>query len=586
MSVDKTSATNGTNVGRSRFATLLSLLPGSRGGLTLALLAGLAMVIPGILIPAFSKIFIDDVLVAGKSHWLIPLLSAMLIAMVVRSLLIWLQRSVLLALETRYALISSSKVFHHVLRLPMAFFFRNYAGAISARVELSNRVAKLVAQETAVIGLQFILAMFYGGAMFLYDPILATIGLTMGVVSFLIVQSKTRSRQPLVADYLEQTERFLGMGMAGMQNLQTIKATASEQDFFNRWAGCQAKAKNAMNRLERWSRLFEPLPRLLSDVGTVAILFAGAVLVMHGRLTLGEVVAVLALQVAFSVPICEIVQFVVSLQTAGGYLDRLDHILDEELDQQFHEREQGYRKDVIRLSGRLDIDNVTFGYDSEQEPVIKEFNLSLKPGSRVALVGRTGAGKSSIANLISGQYTPWKGQILFDNISALDISPSVIALSRATVNQNAYLFEGSVRDNIAMWNSALDDADIIRAAKDACIHNEISARPGGYESPVAEAGANFSGGQVQRLEIAKALAVNPSLLILDEATSALDSSQEKQIDENLRRRGVTCLIIAHRLSTIRDCDEIIVLDEGRIVERGVHHDLYAQNGLYTQLVNL
>lgn len=572
-------------VRQSSLSALFALLPGNRSGLVLIVLSGLGLVLPGILIPAFSRIFIDDILVAGNSHWLVPLLIAMAAVMLVRSVLIWLQRAVLLALETRYALISSSKMFHHILRLPLAFFFRQFAGEIGSRVELSNRVAKLVAQESAVIVLQLFLAVFYGLAMFAYHPILGAVGVGMGGLSLFVVRYSTRVRQSLNEQYLEHREQFVGMGMAGIQNMKTIKATAAEQDFFTRLSGYQANAKNAMNRLEWWSRWLRPLPIMLSETGTVAILGVGAILVMKGSLTLGEIVAVLALQASFSAPVCELVQLMVSLQSAISYMERLDSVLAQPQDNRFREDAAHNPKNVIRLAGQLDISNITFGYDRTLSPIVKNFSLSLRPGARVALVGQTGSGKSSIANLVCGMYEPWEGEILFDGIPESEIVPGVINLSRAAVSQNSYLFEGTIRDNISMWNSALDDADIIRAAKDACIHGEISSRPGGYDALVAEAGANFSGGQRQRLEIAKALAVNPTLLIMDEATSALDSMQEKQIDDNIRRRGVTCLIIAHRLSTIRDCDEIVVLEKGCIVERGDHQQLYAKGGLYAQLIN-
>ena len=580
------SSTTG-RAGQGVVRTFFSLLPGNRAGFLLAGLAELGLLVPGLLIPAFTRIFVDDILVAGKNHWLAPLLGAMLAAMAARMFLIWLQQTVLAAMEARFALVKSAQLFFHLLRLPLAFFSGWIAGELSARVDLSNQVAKLVSKEMAGLALRLLLAFCYGAAMVAYSPLLGAVAAGAGLASLLLVLLSSRIRLALNRTYLRRREQLVGMSMAGAQHIVTIKAMAAEQDFFGRWAAYQTEAKNAMNRLERWIRILDPAPRLLSDLSVAAIIGLGALQVMAGDLTMGEVAAIFTLQAAFFSPMLDVVQFFAAFQTTGGYLDQLDEMLEQDLDPRFNQPKpelKGNKSTIVRLQGRLDLEQVAFGYDPSRPPVVDSFSLSLAPGARVALVGPTGSGKTTVARLAAGLYQPWSGRILFDGRPESTIDPDVMNLSRRSVSQSPYLFEGTVYENISMWNASLDEASIIDAAKDACIHQVIAARSGGYESPVAEAGANFSGGQRQRLEIARALASNPSLLILDEATSALDPGLEKQIDENLRRRGVTCLIIAHRLSTIRDCDEILVLDHGRIVERGRHQELFDRNGVYTRLV--
>jgi ABC-type bacteriocin/lantibiotic exporter with double-glycine peptidase domain len=292
-----------------------------------------------------------------------------------------------------------------------------------------------------------------------------------------------------------------------------------------------------------------------------------------------------ALMLAFINPVNRLVGLGGTLQDVKGDLNRLDDVLRARPDPlAVLPDEPDADGGPVKLTGRMELRGVTFGYSPLDAPLIEDFSLSLRPGSRVALVGGSGCGKSTVSKLVAGLYVPSGGEILFDGLGRHQVPRSVLTSSLAVVDQDIFMFEGTVRDNVSLWDDTVTEADLMQACRDACIHDEIAARPGGYASHVEEGGTNFSGGQRQRLEIARALAGNPTMLVLDEATSALDSATEKTIDDNLRRRGCTCLIVAHRLSTIRDCDEILVLHQGKVVQRGTHERLAGEPGHYSRLI--
>jgi NHLM bacteriocin system ABC transporter peptidase/ATP-binding protein len=557
-----------------------------RKALAFAVLAGLALVIPGLVIPVFSKIFVDDILVSGTDHWFKPLLLGMALTLLMHGFLTWLQQNSLLRQQVKLAVSSSAAFFHHVLRLPYVFFTQRYAGEIGSRVMLNDRVAVLLSGELANTFLKLMTICFFSILMFSYDPLLTILGIFMACINFLVLSYVSRRRVDLNQRMLQESGKLIGTAMGGLNLIETIKATGSEGDFFSRWAGYQAKLANAQQDLSWWTNIVTPVPIFLSTITTAVILGVGGLRIMDGHMTMGMLVAFQSLMLGFMTPVIQLVNLGARFQEAVGDMNRLDDVMRYEPDRQYLDRETDPEADEerVQLSGRLEIRNLTFGYSRLEPPLMEGFNLVVAPGARVALVGGSGSGKSTMARLVCGLYEPWEGEILFDGRKRDAIAREIMRSSLSYVDQDILLFEGSVRDNLTMWNPTIPDMNITRACRDACIHADIAARTNGYDSEVKEGGSNFSGGQRQRLEIARALAANPSILVLDEATSALDPETERLIDENLRRRGCTCLIIAHRLSTIRDCDEIVVLDRGKVVQRGLHEELIKEDGLYRWLI--
>ncbi|MGB8645074.1 MAG: NHLP family bacteriocin export ABC transporter peptidase/permease/ATPase subunit [Anaerolineae bacterium] len=568
---------------QSTLAALRKRLKGSERGLVYVVLAGLALVIPGLAIPTFSQIFVDQILIGGLRDWIAPLFIGLGLTAVMRGALTYLQQYYLVRLQTKLGLTTSAQFFWHILHLPIDFFNQRYAGEIGARVALNDKVAELLSGRLATNAVNLVMAVFYALLMFQYNTFLTLIGIAMALVNLVALRYVSRRRVDENQKLLQQRGKVLGTSMSGLQLIETLKATGAESDFFARWAGYYAQSVTAQQDLALSSQLLSAVPPLLSLLTTAIILTAGGLQVMDGYMTVGMLVAFQSLMASFSAPINQMVDLGAQLQEAEGNMKRLDDIQRNKTISQ-SERHSEAELAEVKLSGLVEFRNVTFGYSRFDPPLVQDFNLTIKPGARVALVGSSGSGKSTLARLAAGLYEPWSGDILFDGKPRHQFARRLITNSLAMVDQDIFLFKGTPMDNLTLWDQTIPREHVFQAAKDAAIHNDIAERSDGYESTIEEGGRNLSGGQRQRLEIARALADNPSILILDEAMSALDPLTEKEIDDNLRRRGCTCLIIAHRLSTIRDCDEIIVLDRGRVVQRGAHADMMRSGGPYAQLI--
>jgi ATP-binding cassette, subfamily C, bacterial len=428
---------------------------------------------------------------------------------------------------------------------------------------------------------------FYVIVMSQYDLVLTAIVFSFALINVITLQSISRQRKDANQRLIQDYGKAAGASIAALQSIETLKASGLESDFFARWSGYYTKAINSQQELGVTNQTLSVLPVLLSALSAAFLLAVGGLRVMDGHLSIGMLVAFQGMVQNFQQPVDSLVSFGRTLQELDGNLIRLDDVLDNPTDpllEQQSAREQEQTALTPKLEGHLEIRNLTFGYSRLEAPLIENFSLEVKPGQRVALVGGSGSGKSTVAKLVGGLYESWSGEILLDRQPKTEIPTQLLTNSVAMVEQDILMFSGTVRDNLTLWDTTIPDKYLKQACQDAAIDDVVQSMPGGYNAELAEGAANLSGGQRQRLEIARALVNNPSILIMDEATSALDSETEKIIDSNLRRRGCTCLIVAHRLSTIRDCDEIIVLDRGKVVQRGTHEELWQQAGVYARLI--
>ena len=568
--------------------SLLRRLSGSRAALFFVALAGLGLVIPGLVVPVFSMVFVDEILVAGKHDWLPALLVGMALTALLRAVLGYLQRSYLLKLVMKLGVSMASKFMWHAMRLPVGFYFARSPGDLAFRVRLNDNVAAVLSGRLSTVLLDLVLVVFYGAFMFYLDRWLALIGALTLVAHLMLLRAATRIRADLSRRMGQHSGKLAGVASSGLQMIETIKATGSENEFFGQWSGYQAKLAVAQQSVARREQLVLMASEMLSRVNSLLVLAVGALRVMDGQITVGGLVAFQSLMVSFVQPVERLAQAGAALQELSGDLERIDDVLEHHREQAFQrEADQSGESETSeprRLTGELSLRGISFGYLPFSPPLVEDLDLHIAPGQRVALVGGSGSGKSTIAKLVCGLYRPWKGEVLFDGESRESLPASALTASVAMVDQDIALFEGTVRENITLWDDTIPETDVVQAAKDACIHEDITRLQGGYDAKVTEGGFNFSGGQRQRLELARALVRQPALVVLDEATSALDPETERRVDENLRRRGTSSLIVAHRLSTIRDSDEIIVLERGRVVQRGSHEVLVAQDGAYRQLI--
>ena len=575
------------NEKRGLISSLSSRITNSKMSIVYIVLASLFLVVPGLVVPSFLKVFIDKYLVNNFSGFVMPLLLIMTVFLLISMSLTYLQQYFLLRLETKLALASSSKFLWHVFHLPIAFFTQRYSGEIGNRVSLNDKVSKLLSGDLANAALNVIVVVFYAALMFSYDVLLTVIGILMALINVLIIKFASRARKDGSRRLTNEMGKLLGTTTSGISMIETLKASGRENDFFTNWVGYLAKVTNAQQELGWLSMRLNTIPPLLTSLTSSIILGVGALRIMDGGMTLGALVAFTFLMSNFMNPVNQLVSVGNMLHETESDMGRIDDVMNYEVDNQFltdRNNDSSISNSTKKLVGYFEMKNVTFGYNTTMPSLIENFNLKLKPGSRVALVGGSGSGKSTVAKIASGLYEPWEGSILFDNIERSKIHRNVITNSLAVIDQEVLVFNGTVSENISFWDSMIPEKNIVQSAKDADIHDVIASRIDAYDSVVSEGGSNFSGGQRQRLEIARALSNNPSILIMDEATSALDPTTEKNVMDNIKKRGCTCLIVAHRLSTIIDCDEIIVMDFGKIVERGTHQELMSLNGVYSKLI--
>lgn len=575
------------NEKRGLISSLSTRITNSKMSIIYIVLASLFLVVPGLVVPSFLKVFIDKYLVNNFSGFVMPLLLIMTAFLLISMSLTYLQQYFLLRLETKLALASSSKFLWHVFHLPIAFFTQRYSGEIGNRVSLNDKVSKLLSGDLANAALNVIVVVFYAAIMFSYDILLTVIGVLMALINVLIIKFASRARKDGSRRLTNEMGKLLGTTTSGISMIETLKASGRENDFFTNWVGYLAKVTNAQQELGWLSMRLNTIPPLLTSLTSSIILGVGALRIMDGEMTLGALVAFTFLMSNFMNPVNQLVSVGNMLHETESDMGRIDDVMNYEVDNQFltdRNNDSSISNSTKKLVGYFEMKDVTFGYNTTMPALIENINLKLKPGSRVALVGGSGSGKSTVAKIASGLYDPWEGSILFDNIERNKIHRNVITNSLAVIDQEVLVFNGTISENISFWDSMIQEKNIVQSAKDADIHDVIASRIDAYDSVVSEGGSNFSGGQRQRLEIARALSNNPSILIMDEATSALDPTTEKNVMDNIKKRGCTCLIVAHRLSTIIDCDEIIVMDFGKIVERGTHQELMSLNGVYSKLI--
>lgn len=538
----------------------------------------------GIINPAFSRIFLDRLLTGKNPEWFLPFIFALAGFGIVQLVVGWIQAVYSLKINGKLSALGSTGYMWKVLRMPMEFFSQRMAGDIQQRQAMNASIAQTIVQTFAPLALNTAMMFFYFIVMIRYSVVLALVGIASILINILVSRIVSKKRVNVTRVQMRDLGKLAGATVAGIEMIETIKASGAENGYFEKWAGYQASVNTQQVRFQKINQYLGMIPSFVSSLANTAVLILGVYFTINGEFTVGAIMAFQGFLTSFTAPAKTLISAMQTLQEMQTQMERVEDVMEYPADVNYDQDEISEDADYHKLSGNVELKNVTFGYSRLGEPLISDFNLSLKTGSRVAFVGASGCGKSTLSKLISGLYQPWSGEILFDGKPMSEIDRSVFTGSLAVVDQDIILFEDTIANNIRMWDSSIEDFEVIMAARDAQIHEDIMQREGGYNYRITEGGKDFSGGQRQRMEIARVLAQDPTIIILDEATSALDAKTEYEVVKSIKDRGITCIVVAHRLSTIRDCDEIIVLDNGVVVERGTHEELYAKGGVYTQLV--
>jgi len=559
---------------------LPSRLRGTFSAMAIAIAASLLLVLVGTVMPAFTRGFIDSFVGREANPPVLGFFVLMGMTVLVAGLLVNMQQTYLLRAGIASSTLNSARFLRHLLRLPVAFFGQRSPTDVAQRLRMNESVAFVLSRTVTSALTSLAVVVLYAVLLWTYEPTLALIGVSLSLLNIVLMRTVMRMRRNGVAKLRIVESKLVETSYSGIQLIETMKATGGERGYFRRWADRQASLLREQQRVSVPTVTLSAVSPLITTLSAVLILAVGGLRAVEGQISIGLLIAFQVLLSNFSRPVADLTGLGPTFQNTVADVARMR---DVEISAQAAVFGRSEPERTRRLRGHLSFQDITFGYGRLAPPLLTEVSFDLAPGLQIAFVGGSGSGKSTVTRLIAALYEPWSGQILFDGVPHEQIPRSVLAASVAFVDQDIFLFEGSVRDNVTLWDPTISDGAVLAALRDACLDDVVAARAGGIHSRVEQDGRNFSGGQRQRLEIARALVRTPSVLVLDEATSALDAETEQLISANLRRRGCACVVIAHRLSTVRHSDEILVLDTGRVVERGAHHDLVALGGIYANL---
>ena len=569
---------------RSTIGFAKKRLAGCGVAIAFVVVTGIISSLIGVINPVFSRIFMDRLLTGTDPGWHIPFIIVMSVFGFIQILMQFIQAIYSRRIEGKMAVYGTSSYMWKILNLPMEFYSQRYAGDILARRSGNAGISGSLINTFAPLFLQAVMMVFYLVVMLKNSVLLTLVGISSIVINMFVARIISKKRINLSRVQMRDSGKLTSCTTSGIEMIETIKASGAEEGYFQKWAGYQASVNTQEVAFAKLNQYVGSIPSIVSIFTNTLVLMLGVYLTMEGKFTVGMIMAFQGFLGSFTAPATTFISAGQTLQELRTDMERIEDVMEYPADENSALRQPTGEVSYKKLKGRVEMKNVTFGYSRLADPLISGFDLKLEPGSRVAFVGSSGCGKSTLSKLISGLYVPWEGEILFDGKPIKEIDRSVFTGSLAVVDQDIIMFEDTITANIRMWDETIEDFEVIAAARDAQIHSDIIQRENGYDHKMIEGGNDFSGGQRQRMEIARVLAQDPTIVILDEATSALDAKTEYDVVNAIRDRGITCIVIAHRLSTIRDCDEIIVLDKGKVVERGRHEDLYAKGGLYKELV--
>lgn len=537
-----------------------------------------------VIAPVFSRIFLDKLLTENSKEWFLFFFIAYAVVIVIQIVTAYIQAIYSIKISGKMSVVGNTSYMWKVLNLPIEFFSQRLAGDIKQRQESSASISEIFVNTFAPLIIDFAMLVFYLVVMVRYSVLLSVVGILSVILNLYLARIISTKRVNITRVMMRDEGKLYGTMISGIEMIETIKASGAENGFFEKWSGYQASVNTQMVRYQRLENFLGLLPQYVNQITSDIILILGIYLCMTGKFSVGMVMAFQGFYTSFMGPVSTLIEAGQQLQEMRTDMERVDDVMEYPEDPIITAMRSVTTDDYSKLSGNIEIKNVTFGYSKLADPIIKDFSLEIKRGEKIAFVGASGCGKSTISKLVSGLYRPWSGEILFDGKPITEIDRNVFTSSVAVVDQDIILFEDTISNNIKMWDSSIEDFEVIMAARDAMMHSDIMDRDGGYDYKLIEGGRNLSGGQRQRLEMARVLAQDPTIIVMDEATSALDAKTEYEVVKAIKDRGITCIVVAHRLSTIRDCDKIIVIKDGEIAEVGTHEELFANGGYYKELV--